>query len=56
MGLLADADELYRLYQRAVHAYALRLTDDPDRAEDFLQETFYRAIRGAGASGVRLPL
>lgn len=43
-SLVADAEALYQQYHRAVYAYLMRLTSDPGRADDLLQETFYRAI------------
>lgn len=46
-GLIADVEDLYSRYSRQVYAYLLRLSGSPDWAEDLLQETFYRAIRGA---------
>ncbi|MHB9146563.1 MAG: RNA polymerase sigma factor [Symbiobacteriia bacterium] len=47
IGLIADSAELYNQYHRQVYAYLLRLSGSADWAEDLLQETFYRAIRGA---------
>jgi RNA polymerase sigma-70 factor (ECF subfamily) len=38
-------DELVRIHQRHVHRLALRLTGDPDEADDVAQETFLRAYR-----------
>lgn len=46
--LIRDAAELYNQYHRIVYAYLLRLTGSQDAAEELMQETFYRAIRGAG--------
>ncbi len=47
LRLIADAEELYELHHRTVYLYLLRLCGSPDLAEDLLQESFYRAIRGA---------
>ncbi len=46
---VADAAELYQRYHRLVFTYLLRLSGSRETAEDLLQETFYRAIRGAAA-------
>lgn len=45
--LVADAEALYEQYHRIVYAFLFRLSGSPEVAEDLLQETFYRAIRGA---------
>jgi RNA polymerase sigma-70 factor (ECF subfamily) len=36
--------KLYRDYEVRLHYFAIRLTHDPDRAADLVQETFIRAI------------
>lgn len=45
--MIADMEQLYRLYHRPVYLYLLRLSGSPSMAEDLLQETFYRAMRSA---------
>jgi len=47
--LIRDTAELYNQYHRIVYAYLLRLTGSTDTAEELMQETFYRAIRGAAS-------
>lgn len=46
--IVADMSMLYQRYHRTVYLYLLRLSSSPSTAEDLLQETFYRAMRGAG--------
>jgi len=41
---LKDLDEIYRLYVNDVYRYLLRMTGDPDPAEELTQETFFRAV------------
>lgn len=41
---LKDLDEIYRLYVNDVYRYLLRITADPNTAEELTQETFFRAI------------
>lgn len=48
-NLIRDTEALYGEYHRIVYAYLLRLTGSPEAAEELLQETFYRAIRGAAS-------
>jgi len=38
-------EELYERYRRKINAFALRLTRDPDRADDITQEVFISALR-----------
>jgi len=52
-GDRAAFDELVRRHRDRVYAVALRLTRDPDDAEDALQETFISAYRGLGSFGSR---
>lgn len=42
-----DVDDLFRLYQRPVFGYLLRVTGDRGLAEDLAQEVFLRAFRSA---------
>jgi RNA polymerase sigma-70 factor (ECF subfamily) len=46
-------DELVRRHRDRVYAVALRLTRNPDDAEDALQETFISAYRGLGGFSSR---
>ncbi len=46
-------DELVRRHRDRVYAVVLRLTRNPDDAEDALQETFISAYRGLGSFGSR---
>ena len=42
-------------YAREIHAYLWRMLDDSNDAEDCLQETFLRALRGKGGRSIRAP-
>src|SRR3712207_2571399 len=46
-------DQVYGEYQRAVHAFFLGRTSDPDVAPDLLQETFLRVWRHRHSLGER---
>jgi RNA polymerase sigma factor (sigma-70 family) len=48
-SLLRDTEALYAHYHGMLFAYLLRLTGSAEAAEELLQETFYRAIRGAAS-------
>ena len=52
-----DLEEIFRVHQKEVYVYLLRVTGDAHLAEDLAQETFLRAFRGAltfrGESSVR---
>lgn len=41
---MAGFNEIYTQYARPVYGFLLRLTADPQQAEELLQETFYRAL------------
>jgi RNA polymerase sigma-70 factor (ECF subfamily) len=45
--LVRDTEALYNQFHRVVYAYLLRLSGSADVAGELVQETFYRAIRGA---------
>ena len=44
-----DVDQLYRQHAAALYRYAAQLCGDPQLAEDVVQETFLRALRGTVA-------
>lgn len=44
-GNLEAFEELYARCSRAVYRYAYRMLNDPDDADDVMQETFVRAFR-----------
>jgi len=43
---MLDFDDIHDQYQRRIHSYLLRMTQDGGVAEDLTQETFIRAHRG----------
>jgi RNA polymerase sigma-70 factor (ECF subfamily) len=48
-GLNGTLDGLYREYRRQFFTCALAITRCPDRAEDAIQEAFYRLFRSSGS-------
>lgn len=38
-------DEIYKKYSRIIYNYLLSLTNNPELAEDLMQETFYSAVK-----------
>ena len=42
---MSDFDEIYRLYAKCVYGFLLRMSGDPDIAEELTSETFYRAVK-----------
>jgi len=48
-GDLAAFEELYRRHFRRVYALALRMTTNPEEAEDLAQETFIQLFRKIGS-------
>ena len=41
----ADIEQYYREYGRKLYLYLMTLCNEPDTAEELVQETFYQAIR-----------
>ena len=41
---MGELKQIYEEYGQPVYRFLLRLTGDPDLAEDLLQETFYQAL------------
>ncbi len=41
---LKELDEIYRLYVNDVYRYLLKISGNPDTAEELTQETFFRAV------------
>ena len=41
---MTEFHEIYKSYGQPVYRFLLRLSGDPDLAEDLLQETFYQAL------------
>ena len=48
-SIMRDAEAFYQQHHRPVYAFLLRLTGSPETADDLLQETFYRAFKGAAS-------
>jgi len=46
-------DQLYRRHRREVYTLCLNLCDNREEAQDLLQETFLRAVRGLAGFGGR---
>lgn len=42
---MSDFDEIYRLYAKSVYGFLLRMSGNPDIAEELTSETFYRAVK-----------
>ena len=42
---MSDFDEIYRLYAGNVYRFLLRMSGNPDIAEELTSETFYRAVK-----------
>ena len=42
---MSDFDEIYRLYAKSVYGFLLKMSGDPNIAEELTQETFYRAVK-----------
>ena len=38
-------EEIYKEYSKKIYSYLLSLTNNPDIAEELLQETFYSAVK-----------
>ena len=45
---MSDFDEIYRLYAQSVYGFLLRMSGNPDSAEELTSETFYRAVKNIG--------
>ena len=45
---MSDFDEIYRLYAKTVYGFLLRISGNPDIAEELASETFYRAVKNIG--------
>lgn len=41
---MTEFREIYETYEKPVYRFLLRLSGDPDLAEELLQETFYQAL------------
>ena len=41
---MKELDEIYRLYVNDVFRYLLRITQNPDLAEELTQDTFFKAV------------
>lgn len=48
LGERAAFDDLIRRWSGSLHRYALKLTDDPELADDLTQEVWLRALQGLG--------
>lgn len=46
---MTELQQIYEEYGQAVYRFLLRLTGDPDWAEELLQETFYQALIHIGS-------
>ena len=42
---MSDFDEIYKLYAKSVYGFLLRISGDPEIAEELTSETFYRAVK-----------